>query len=377
MIRDLDADVVGVLESYERLPEIARKTGYPYYNTSLQLLSKYPILEPLGRGRPLRADRGRARLRDPVLQRPPRLRRVGSAGAAQGRTRSPSVIESENEVRTSAMEQPLEAMAGLLDDGLSDLPHRRLQPAVEPRLHRGDGRHPRGDPRAGAVAGERGAVRARVPRHLPRGASRPGRGARDHPPQRRADRLRLRGGPVDDARQRSWSASPAARTSRSRSTPWTSDHRAVLSTLRGDAGGDADPGRGRRAPAHGRRRDHDHLQRPGSDGNEIAIVPEGGDPDPIETLDAAGERGTTSSTPPAGTPGSYEVVLADGDGAEIARVLVLPARSGGGARALDRPASLRARRADRGRVVAGAREPLGLARGLRGLGLGPRRRTTT
>ncbi len=48
MIRKLDADVVGVLESYQRLPEIARNTGYPYYNTSLQLLSKYPILEPSG-----------------------------------------------------------------------------------------------------------------------------------------------------------------------------------------------------------------------------------------------------------------------------------------------------------------------------------------
>ena len=48
VIRRLDADVVGVLESYERLPEIAERTGYPYYNTSLQLLSKYPILEPSG-----------------------------------------------------------------------------------------------------------------------------------------------------------------------------------------------------------------------------------------------------------------------------------------------------------------------------------------
>ena len=47
-MRQVDADVVGVLESYERLPEIAEATGYPYYNTSLQLLSKYPILEPSG-----------------------------------------------------------------------------------------------------------------------------------------------------------------------------------------------------------------------------------------------------------------------------------------------------------------------------------------
>ena len=48
VIRQVDADVVGVLESYNRLPEIARKTGYPYYNVSLQLLSKYPIHEPSG-----------------------------------------------------------------------------------------------------------------------------------------------------------------------------------------------------------------------------------------------------------------------------------------------------------------------------------------
>jgi endonuclease/exonuclease/phosphatase family metal-dependent hydrolase len=48
VIRSVDADVVGVLESYNRLPEIARRTGYPYYNVELQLLSKYPILEPSG-----------------------------------------------------------------------------------------------------------------------------------------------------------------------------------------------------------------------------------------------------------------------------------------------------------------------------------------
>jgi hypothetical protein len=48
VIRCVDADIVGVLESYNRLPEIAANTGYPYYNVSLQLLSKYPIHEPSG-----------------------------------------------------------------------------------------------------------------------------------------------------------------------------------------------------------------------------------------------------------------------------------------------------------------------------------------
>jgi hypothetical protein len=48
VIDAIDADVVGVLESYNRLPEIAANTGYPYYDVSLQLLSKYPIHEPSG-----------------------------------------------------------------------------------------------------------------------------------------------------------------------------------------------------------------------------------------------------------------------------------------------------------------------------------------
>lgn len=48
VMSDLDADVVSVLESYNRLPEIAEKAGYPYYDVGLQILSKYPILEPSG-----------------------------------------------------------------------------------------------------------------------------------------------------------------------------------------------------------------------------------------------------------------------------------------------------------------------------------------
>jgi hypothetical protein len=46
VMADLDADVVGVLESYNRLPKIAKAAGYPYYDLGLQILSKYPILEP-------------------------------------------------------------------------------------------------------------------------------------------------------------------------------------------------------------------------------------------------------------------------------------------------------------------------------------------
>ena len=87
VIRDIDADVVGVLESYERLPEIAKRTGYPYWNTSLQILSKYPILEASGADGLYAMLEVEARVRDPVLQRPPRLRRLGAEQARQGRAR--------------------------------------------------------------------------------------------------------------------------------------------------------------------------------------------------------------------------------------------------------------------------------------------------
>ena len=48
VMADVDADVVSVLESYNRLPKIAAAAGYPYYDVGLQILSKYPILEPSG-----------------------------------------------------------------------------------------------------------------------------------------------------------------------------------------------------------------------------------------------------------------------------------------------------------------------------------------
>ena len=47
-IKLADPDVAGIEESYANLPKIAEATGYPYYNSSLQILSKYPIYEPSG-----------------------------------------------------------------------------------------------------------------------------------------------------------------------------------------------------------------------------------------------------------------------------------------------------------------------------------------
>ena len=176
---EVDADVVGVLESYARLPEIASRTGYPYYNTSLQILSKYPILEPSGGDGLYGHDRGPARLRDPVLQRPPRLRRLGPARAREGRVGRRGDRDRERGPH-AALERPIEAMRGLLDDGYpvfltgdfnepSSLDYTELRRSAPTRASP-----------AGPVAGQREAVRSRLPRQLPRDPPRPGRRAGDH-----------------------------------------------------------------------------------------------------------------------------------------------------------------------------------------------------
>jgi endonuclease/exonuclease/phosphatase family metal-dependent hydrolase len=116
VMRDLDADVVGVLESYNRLPEIAQAAGYPYYNVGLQILSKYPILEPAQADglysyievRPGEAVAMINTHLDYVKDGPNRL--------ANGMPVE-EVLASEDEVRTSSVEKLLPSVTTLLEDG--------------------------------------------------------------------------------------------------------------------------------------------------------------------------------------------------------------------------------------------------------------------
>ena len=116
VIADLDADVVGVLESYNRLPEIAERTGYPYYNVSLQILSKYPILEPSGSDglysllevRPGEAVAMINTHLDYVLDGPNRLARGVPVE---------EVLATEDEVRTSSIRKLLPSASGLIAEG--------------------------------------------------------------------------------------------------------------------------------------------------------------------------------------------------------------------------------------------------------------------
>ena len=114
VIRKIDADVVGVLESYERLPEIAANTGYKYYDVGLQLLSKYPIHEPSG------ADGLYALIEvEPgyvvamfnthldYVKYGPKLLAKGVPVA--------KVMASENEVRTASIQKQIPKMTDLLE----------------------------------------------------------------------------------------------------------------------------------------------------------------------------------------------------------------------------------------------------------------------
>ena len=116
VLADLDADVVGVLESYNRLPEIAEAAGYPYYDVGLQILSKYPILEPSGADglyafievRPGEAVALVNTHLDYVQDGPNRLERGVPVA---------DVLASEEEVRLSSIEKLLPSATRLLDEG--------------------------------------------------------------------------------------------------------------------------------------------------------------------------------------------------------------------------------------------------------------------
>ncbi len=319
VIRRLDADVVGVLESYERLPKIAKRTGYPYYNTSLQLLSKYPILEPSGGDglyALLEVEPGYVlpffNVHLDYVEWGPRALRNGASLA--------SVIESENEVRTSAMKRPIEAITRLLDDGY-------------PIFLTGDFNQPSSLDYAADTVGTREGINEPVP--WPVSEALFDLGFRDTYREVHSNPVEDPGTTQDSTGERIdyvYAAGPSTTLDSKlvgepggadveiEAAPWTSDHRAVLSSFEvtpvamptlvavdaqlrtvGD----------KIAVTH---------SVPESGENEIAIVPAGGDADAaLETLAAADERGTSELDTSGWESGAYDALLGDGDD-EIARV---------------------------------------------------------
>ena len=320
VIRSVNADVVGVLESYNRLPEMARRTGYPYYNVSLQILSKYPILEPSGGGglyalievKPGYVVPFFNEHLDYVKWGPRALRRGDSVA---------SVIKSENEVRTSALAKPIQAMNGLLDQGY-------------PVFLTGDLNEPSSLDYTKETVGTRKGIDEPV--QWPVSSALLGIGLRDTYRQEHPDPVRDpgithpgSGERIDYVYSGGGSKTLSSKIVGERGgkdvsvgfTPWTSDHYAVLSSFKTTPA--AMP---TTIAVDGRMRTvGDKIaisyNAPGSDGNSIAIVREGGDPAaPSKRLDAPGAQGRVGLDTSGMRPGGYEAVLLDGGGSVIARV---------------------------------------------------------
>jgi hypothetical protein len=326
VIEDLDADVVGVLESYNRLPEIAQRTGYPYYNLSLQLLSKYPIHESSG------ADGLYALIEvQPgyvvamfnthldYVRYGPRLYLGGMP--------VDELIASENEVRTSSIEVLTPDMSALLEEDY-------------PVFLTGDLNEPSSLDYTEETIGLRKGVDEAIP--WPVSETLLGIGMRDtfrevHPDV--AENPGLTHGNPDfhkggfgDRIDYLYAGGPAVTQTSEivgevggpnvdrEYEPWTSDHRAVLSTF------EVTPVALRQTLSLDRRllTEGEELgvlfHAPGIDEATISVVPEGGSADEAVASDAVtGDSGDASFDTGELDPAGYDIVLLDEHGTELER----------------------------------------------------------
>jgi endonuclease/exonuclease/phosphatase family metal-dependent hydrolase len=324
VIRDLDADVVGVLESYNRLPEIADKTGYPYYSVGLQLLSKFPIHEPSG------ADGLYALIEvqpgyavaffnthlDYVRYGPELL--LGGMPIDE-------VLTSEDEVRTNSIRVQSPAMQELVAAGY-------------PVFLTGDFNQPSSLDYAEETVGTRKGISEPVPWTVSEALFKIGMrdsfreihtdpvenaGITHNNPSFRSggsgDRIDYvyAGGPVTtlDSKLVGEAGGPNVELEYE---PWTSDHRAVLSTF------ELTPVKlpttvslDRRLLTKGENLGVLH-NAPSAD-ITIAIVPTGGTASKAFASTVVDEKGTTTFSSADLEPSGYDIVMADADGTEIGR----------------------------------------------------------
>jgi hypothetical protein len=116
VIAEIDADIVGVLESYDRLPEMAEITEYPYHNVSLQLLSKFPIHEPSGAEGRYALVEVRPGYVVAVFNHHLDFVKFGMRLLRRGLSVD-EVVASEERIRSSALEVSRQHMRNLIDRG--------------------------------------------------------------------------------------------------------------------------------------------------------------------------------------------------------------------------------------------------------------------
>jgi endonuclease/exonuclease/phosphatase family protein len=319
VIADVDADVVGVLESYNRLPEMAENAGYPYYNVSLQLLSKYPILEPSGAEGRYAFIEVRPGQVIPIFNIHLDYVKYGPRALRHGESVE-DVIASENEVRTSALEEPLRLMRELIDQGY-------------PVFFTGDHNEPSSLDWTEATAEARKDVTGPVP--WPVSETVLAAGFRDtyreiHPDPVAEPGITHQG--VGDRIDYVYAAGPAetlesqlvgelgGRDVNLAYEPWTSDHRAVVSTF--EVTPVLMPTMVAVSPALLDQGDPLMVtyRAPSADAS-VTIVPPGGEPDAAAlTEKLTGPDGSFDVDTASLAPGGYDAVLRGGGGTELARV---------------------------------------------------------
>jgi hypothetical protein len=319
VIEAIDADVVGVLESYNRLSETAERTGYPYHNTSLQILSKYPIHEPSdaeGRYAFIEVRPGEVvaffNIHLDYVRYGPRLLRNGRP--------LDEVLAAEDEVRTSSLDVPLRLMEDLVGQGY-------------PVFLTGDHNEPSHLDYGPDTVGTREGIEEPVP--WPVSMAITDLGFRDTYREIHPDPLQDPGISHFGAQDRIdflYAAGPSE-TLDSRLVgeeggdgvddgfdPWTSDHRAFVSTF--EVTPVPMPLMVSVDAALLDRGDPLTVSYRTDGEGSVAVVATGGEPGAaVESVGTTGASGSTRAFDTSELePGAYDAVLLDGDGGELARV---------------------------------------------------------
>lgn len=326
VIKDIDADVVGVLESYNRLPEIAEKTGYPYFNLGLQLLSKYPIHEPSGADGLYALIEVQPGYVVAMFNTHLDYVKYGPQLYLKGMPLD-EVLASEDEVRTNSIKIQTPDMQSLTESGY-------------PVFLTGDFNQPSSLDYTEDTVGTREGISEPIPWTVSETLL--DAGMRDtfreiHPdpvenPGITKDNPDFRSGGFGDRIDYLYAGGPA--TTRSSELvgeeggpnvdreyqPWTSDHRAVLSTF------DVTPVELRQTLSLERRliTEGEELgvmyNAPESSENTISIVPEDGLVDAsLLAQSVSGQSGRASFDTAELEPSGYDIVMTDADGNELER----------------------------------------------------------
>jgi hypothetical protein len=332
------ADVVGIEEAQGHIPRLARELGWPYFSVRMQIVSKYPLIDPPGGNGVyefVQVAAGQVVAIENVhLPSSP----YGPSRVKHGWTRR-EVVQEEREVRLPAVRPSLHAAKDLVAQGT-------------PVFLTGDFNAPSWRDWTPAMIGARPQIRYAVKWPVSVAVERAGFGdsfRRVYPNVARhpgltwwAARPTLPGwDPWKDAPQDRIDFIYAAGRARATDSlivgevgasgvgvgidPWPSDHRSVVSTFTVTPAAPpvmvaveqrlVDVGDPLQVTFHA----------PGQADERVAIVPAGGDP----ATDAIAEQPTGGGTPTDGTltfasdawtPGDYEAVLVDAADAELSRI---------------------------------------------------------